>query len=92
MWAGISYKGRTNICIFTGIMDSVIYQKILEDNFLPFVRQKFPDGRYRLYQVRVKIHVYQKHFHSVCRPLVETVSQFHQAVKSAVSNVHGYIC
>lgn len=51
VWGGISYRGRTAICIFTGIMDSIIYQKILEDNLLPFTRRKFPDG-FRLYQVR----------------------------------------
>lgn len=49
VWGGISYRGRTSICIFTGIMDSVIYQKILEDNLVQFTKQRFPDG-YRLYQ------------------------------------------
>jgi hypothetical protein len=51
VWGGISYRGRTDICIFTGIMDSEIYQKILEDNLLPFASAKYPDG-FRLYQVR----------------------------------------
>lgn len=36
VWGGISYRGPTDICVFTGIMDSEIYQKILEDNLLPF--------------------------------------------------------
>ncbi|CAG2242342.1 unnamed protein product [Mytilus edulis] len=49
IWAGISYRGRTDCCVFTGIMDSITYQQILERNFLPFVARKFPDG-YRLYQ------------------------------------------
>ncbi|XP_062568931.1 uncharacterized protein LOC134245573 [Saccostrea cucullata] len=29
VWAGISYRGRTPICIFTGIMNSSLYQRIL---------------------------------------------------------------
>lgn len=49
VWAGISYRGRTNICIFNGVMDSVVYQDILDRNFIPFVEERFPDG-YRLYQ------------------------------------------
>ncbi|CAG2255601.1 unnamed protein product [Mytilus edulis] len=49
VWGGISYRGRTDVCIFTGIMDSVIYQQILASNFVPFVSAAFPDG-YRLYQ------------------------------------------
>lgn len=49
VWAGISYKGKTSICIFTGIMDSEIYQKILRDNFVTFTSENFPNG-YRLYQ------------------------------------------
>ena len=51
VWCGIGYRDRTDICIFTEIMDSVIYQQILQDNFVPFVTQVYPDG-YRLYQVR----------------------------------------
>ncbi|CAG2255532.1 unnamed protein product [Mytilus edulis] len=35
VWGGISYRGRTDVCIFTGIMDSVIYQQILASNFVP---------------------------------------------------------
>lgn len=51
VWAGISYQGKTPICIFTGIMNSVRYQQILESNLLPFVRHRgrFPGG-FRLYQ------------------------------------------
>lgn len=56
MWGGISYRGRTPCCIFTGIMDSVIYQQILSSNFLPFVRTHFSDG-YRFYQDKDSKHV-----------------------------------
>lgn len=33
MWAGISYMGRTDCCLFTGVMDLLINQQILEQNF-----------------------------------------------------------
>lgn len=51
VWAWISYKGKTPICIFTGIMNSARYQQILESNLLPFVRHRgrFPEG-FRMYQ------------------------------------------
>ncbi|KAK3107730.1 hypothetical protein FSP39_020962 [Pinctada imbricata] len=49
VWGGISYRGRTHICIFTGIMDSVIYQQILQRNLLTFTSSVFPEG-FRLYQ------------------------------------------
>lgn len=42
--AGISYRGRTSICIFIGVMDSVVYQDILDKNFIPFVEERLPDG------------------------------------------------
>ncbi len=41
MWGGISYYGRTDCCIFTGITDSGIYQTILVDNCLPFAKHDF---------------------------------------------------
>lgn len=50
VWGGISYRGRTDVCIFTGIMDSEIYQQILEDNLIPFAKAKHSTG-FRLYQV-----------------------------------------
>lgn len=56
MWGGISYRGRTPCCIFTGIMDSTIYQQILGTNLLPFVRTHFRDG-YRFYQDNDSKHV-----------------------------------
>lgn len=49
VWAGISYAGKTPICVFTGIMNSALYQNILADNLLPFVEEHFPDG-FRFYQ------------------------------------------
>ena len=44
VWAGISLKGPTKICIFDGIMDAELYVKILESTLLPFIAEKFPDG------------------------------------------------
>ena len=41
--------GETAITVFTCIMDSSFYQKILQTNLLTFVKKKFPDG-YRLFQ------------------------------------------
>ncbi|CAB4007133.1 Transposable element Tcb2 transposase [Paramuricea clavata] len=44
VWAGISYRGATKVCIFTGIMESIGYQTILERNLLPFIASEYPDG------------------------------------------------
>ena len=44
VWAGISRRGATQIHIFTGRMDSLYYQHILEERLVPFIRAKFPDG------------------------------------------------
>ena len=44
VWAGISLRGPTKICIFEGNMDAVLYVKILETTLLPFITQKFPLG------------------------------------------------
>ena len=44
MWAGISLKGRTGICIFEGIMKKELYVDILEKTPIPFVRDIFPEA------------------------------------------------
>lgn len=49
MWAGISVKGATSVCIFEGNMDSLVYQNILSRFLLPFVCEKYPMG-YRFMQ------------------------------------------
>lgn len=56
VWGGISYEGRTDICMFTGTMDSVIYQGIIEKNLIPFAEKKFPNG-FRIYQDNDSKHV-----------------------------------
>ena len=44
MWAGISWRGRTGICIFEGIMNARLYVQILESALLPFIDTVYPDG------------------------------------------------
>ena len=52
VWAGISMRGRTGICIFEGIMDAPVYVNILEQTLIPFVRQVFPfPEKHRFMQV-----------------------------------------
>ena len=42
IWAGISRRGRTEICVFEGIMDRFLYTSILEKTLLPFVQRICP--------------------------------------------------
>ncbi|KAK3104734.1 hypothetical protein FSP39_008937 [Pinctada imbricata] len=49
VWAGISKKGKTEVCIFKGIMDAKLYVKIIEETLLPFIRNKYP-RRHRFMQ------------------------------------------
>ena len=44
VWAGISMRGRTGICIFEGIMDALMYIDILDKTLLPFLTKVYPDG------------------------------------------------
>ena len=44
MWAGISKRGSTGICIFDGIMDKDLYIAILDQTLIPFVKSVYPDG------------------------------------------------
>jgi len=44
VWAGISMRGRTGICIFEGIMDASVYIDILDRTIVPFLREAYPDG------------------------------------------------
>ena len=49
VWAGISSRGATRVCIFQGIMTSESYTAILEDTLVPFINDVYPDG-HRLIQ------------------------------------------
>lgn len=44
VWAGISLRGRTGICIFEGVMDRYLYVEILEKTLLPFIEDVYPDS------------------------------------------------
>ena len=44
VWAGISKRGATKICIFDQIMNAEVYVDILKDCLVPFLQEKFPDG------------------------------------------------
>ena len=42
VWAGISKKGATNVCIFKGKMDAPLFCQILRQTLVPFIQEKFP--------------------------------------------------
>ena len=44
VWAGISMRGATQICIFSVIMDAKVYTEILGTCLVPFIRKVFPGG------------------------------------------------
>ena len=44
VWAGISARGRTGICIFEGIMKSELFIEILDKTLLPFIDSVYPAG------------------------------------------------
>ena len=46
IWAGISKRGRTGICIFEGTVDATLYIKILDKALLPFLEKVYPDGHH----------------------------------------------
>lgn len=58
VWAGISKKGATGVCIFEGIMDSQLYCEILRRTLLPFIASHFPEPEsHRLFQDNDPKHV-----------------------------------
>ena len=44
VWAGISWNGATNACIFEGIMDAELYCQILDEYLVPFIQSVYPQG------------------------------------------------
>ena len=46
VWAGISHRGRTNLCIFDGKMNAALFVAILEKSLVPFIRNVYPDGHH----------------------------------------------
>lgn len=49
VWAGISLRGPTKICIFDGVMDAYLFIEILDSTLVPFIAEKYPGG-HRLMQ------------------------------------------
>jgi len=45
VWAGISKKGATKMCLLSGSVNSAAYQEVLRTHLLPFFRERLPDGR-----------------------------------------------
>ncbi len=50
VWAGISREGRTDICIFRGIMRGPFYCRILREYLIPSAEKLYPDGEWDLMQ------------------------------------------
>ena len=44
IWAGISLRGSTPICIFERKINAPLYTEILEKTLVPFLEKAFPDG------------------------------------------------
>ena len=44
VWAGISWKGRTEICIYEGIMNAEMYTNILAQCLVSFIQRVYADG------------------------------------------------
>jgi hypothetical protein len=44
VWAGISKRGRTGICVFEGIMNAVLFVDILDKMLVPFIERVYPEG------------------------------------------------
>ena len=47
VWGGISKHRPTEVVIFEGIMDAVLYCQILETSLLPFIRNTLPAHRFQ---------------------------------------------
>ena len=43
VWAGISKRGRTAICVFEGIMDRFVFTDVLDKTLVPFIEEVYPD-------------------------------------------------
>jgi len=65
VWAGISMRGRTGICIFEGIINAPVYIDVLEKTLLPFLSDVYPDGH------RFMQHNDPKHTSSLGRHFLE---------------------
>ena len=50
VWAGISMNGRTDLVMFDGIMDAVLYVRILREGLIPSAQRLYPGGNYLFMQ------------------------------------------
>ena len=50
VWAGISWNGATNICVFKGKMNAELYVEILRTTLLPSVSSLFPEKSFLFMQ------------------------------------------
>ena len=48
VWAGISKKRKSKICIFEGIMERFLFTDILDSALIPSINHLFPDESHRL--------------------------------------------
>ena len=55
VWAGISRKGATNICLLNCFDNSSVYPQVLRTHLLPFLHENLPDGQ--LQQDNVSCHM-----------------------------------
>ena len=60
VWAGISNRGATKICIFDQTMDATLYIEILRNFLLPFIEKKFQGSGYRFMQDNDSKHTSKK--------------------------------
>lgn len=44
VWAGISWQGSTDVCIFEGIMKAPLYVDIIKKTLVPFLNERLPEG------------------------------------------------
>ena len=44
IWAGISWKGKTELAVVEGTMNAVAYTSMLQDYFFPFAEKFYPEG------------------------------------------------
>ena len=44
VWAGISRRGATGICIFEGVMNRWLYIDVLDGTLKPFIQSVYSDG------------------------------------------------